>query len=74
MHWQACFFFNFCLVKTAAERYAFSMELLKLFFCFQYNDQLKENERLWTAIENLRASAPRLNINQNHCGHEDDPQ
>ncbi|XP_056624561.1 LOW QUALITY PROTEIN: serine/threonine-protein kinase Nek9 [Triplophysa dalaica] len=40
----------------------------------QYHDQLKENERLWKAIENLRASAPLKEINQNHCGHEEDPQ
>ncbi|XP_073725913.1 serine/threonine-protein kinase Nek9 [Misgurnus anguillicaudatus] len=39
----------------------------------QYTDQLKENERLWKAIQNLRASAEHQeNINHNHCGHEEE--
>ncbi|XP_016388576.1 serine/threonine-protein kinase Nek9-like [Sinocyclocheilus rhinocerous] len=32
----------------------------------QFNDQLKENERLWRAIQSLRADAGLQDISQNH--------
>ncbi|XP_057199533.1 serine/threonine-protein kinase Nek9 isoform X2 [Triplophysa rosa] len=58
------------LLRETVNRQDAQIQLLQK----QYNDQLKENERLWNAIENLRAPAPLQEINQNHCGHEEDPQ
>lgn len=66
-HWQFNIPQILCLTECVipSELNMIGFDLMSVFFC-QFNDQLKENERLWRAIQSLRGDAGLQDISQNH--------